>query len=323
MSGTTPEAPRPLLAADAAAAASAGLTVRQIFWRRFFGHRLAVASLIFLVLLSLLSAAAPLIESLLEVDGNLVDLFATKQPASAQHPLGTDELGRDTLVRLLYGGQVSLVVGLAAAIGSAVIGTILGIMAGYYGGRLDSLLMRFTDGVIALPVLPLLIILAVVDLNKLGLPEALVDSESISIYRIVFLIILVGWTTVARLVRGATLSMKSREFVRAAEALGAPASRIMLVHILPNVVSPIIVATTLSIGGIILLESVLSFLGLGIQPPLPSWGNMLTNAQELIWDAPVLAVYPGLLIFLTVIAFNFLGDGLQDALDPRAIHPED
>ncbi len=307
------------LAAEAAYAGGAALSVRQIFWRRFLRHRLALGSLIFLILLALATAAAPLVEALLGVDGNLVDLFSAKLPPSPEHPLGTDELGRDLLVRLLYGGQVSLVVGLAAALCAAVIGTLLGLTAGYYGGRLDSLLMRFTDGVIALPILPLLIILAAVDLNKIGLPQALVSSESVSLYRIVFLIALVGWTTVARLVRGATLSMKAREFVRAAEALGASGPRIMLVHILPNVVSPIIVATTLSIGGIILLESVLSFLGLGIQPPLPSWGNMLTSAQELIWGAPALAIYPGLLIFVTVIAFNFLGDGLQDALDPRAL----
>jgi len=318
-------APQPpgLLAAEAAHAQGPTLTVRQIFWRRFFRHRLAVCSLLFLILLALASAAAPLVEALLGVDGNQVDLFNAKQPPSAAHPLGTDELGRDLLVRLLYGGQVSLVVGLAAALCAAVIGTLFGLAAGYYGGRLDALLMRFTDGVIALPILPLLIILAAVDLSKVGLPQELVSSESVSLYRIVLLIALVGWTTVARLVRGATLSMKTREFVRAAEALGATAPRIMLVHILPNIVSPIIVATTLSVGGIILLESVLSFLGLGIQPPLPSWGNMLTSAQELIWDAPALAIYPGALIFLTVIAFNFLGDGLQDALDPRALQSED
>jgi peptide/nickel transport system permease protein len=312
-----------LLAAEAAHARGAALTVRQLFWRRFFRHRLAFFSLVFLLLLGLASAAAPLVEHALDVDGNLVDLFNAKQPPSAGHPLGTDELGRDVLVRLLYGGQVSLVVGLAAALCAAVIGTLLGLGAGYYGGRLDTLLMRFTDGVIALPILPLLIILAAIDLNKIGLPQALITSESASLYRIVFLVALFGWTTVARLVRGATLSMKTREFVRAAEALGAGAPRIMLVHILPNVVSPIIVATTLSIGGIVLLESVLSFLGLGIQPPLPSWGNMLTSAQELIWDTPALAIYPGLLIFVTVIAFNFLGDGLQDALDPRALQGED
>jgi peptide/nickel transport system permease protein len=179
--------------------------------------------------------------------------------------------------------------------------------------------MRLTDGVIALPLLPLLIVLAAVDLGHLGLPEAVTHSEAVSLYRIVLIISLVGWTTVARLVRGATLSVREREFVLAATSQGAGGLRIMATHILPNVVSPIIVATTLSVGNIILLESVLSFLGLGIQPPIPSWGNMLTNAQELIWTDPALTVYPGMLIFVTVIAFNFLGDGLQDALDPRAV----
>jgi peptide/nickel transport system permease protein len=177
--------------------------------------------------------------------------------------------------------------------------------------------MRFTDGMIALPLLPLLIVLAALDLNKLGLPASVAQSEWISLYRIVVIVALFGWTTVARLVRGATLSMREREFVMAAYSIGAGPVRIMTVHILPNVISPIVIATTLSVGNIILLESVLSFLGLGIQPPLPSWGNMLSNAQELIWSAPALAFYPGGLILITVMAFNFLGDGLQDALDPR------
>ncbi len=290
-----------------------------LLWRRFLEHRGAVASLVVLILLGLLALAAPLAEAALGLDATRVDLFGLKQPPSAEHPLGTDELGRDLLLRLLYGGRVSLSVGLAAALCAAVIGTVIGLLAGYYGGWLDGLLMRLTDGVIALPLLPLLIVLAAIDLTKIGLPEDIATSENMSLYRIVFLIALVGWTTVARLVRGATLSLKAREFVRAAEALGASHARIMLVHILPNAVSPIIVATTLSVGNIILLESVLSFLGLGIQPPIPSWGNMLTGAQELIWDTPALAIYPGLLIFATVIAFNFLGDGLQDALDPRAV----
>ncbi|MCH7793915.1 MAG: ABC transporter permease [Proteobacteria bacterium] len=307
------------MAAAAGVAEGPPRTVGAILWRRFLEHRVAVASLVGLALLVLLALAAPLAEAMLGLDATRVDLLSLKQPPSAEHPLGTDELGRDLLLRLLYGGQVSLMVGIAAALCATVIGTAIGLLAGYYGGTVDRLLMRLTDGAIALPILPLLIVLAAVDLTKLGLPEDLATSENISLYRIVLLIALVGWTTVARLVRGATLSMKAREFVRAAEALGANHARIMLVHILPNVVSPIIVATTLSIGNIILLESVLSFLGLGIQPPMASWGNMLTGAQELIWDAPALAVYPGLLIFVTVIAFNFLGDGLQDALDPRAV----
>jgi len=311
--------PNMQLAAEAAYASGPPQSVRVLLWRRFLRHRLALASLLVLGLLAALTLAAPLVEAALGLDANQVDLLARFAPPTAAHPLGTDELGRDLLLRLLYGGRISLAVGLAAALGAAVIGTALGLVAGYYGGSLDALLMRLADSVIALPLLPLLIVLAAVDLSKLGLPAGVATSENVSLYRIVFLIALVGWTTVARLVRGATLSMRSREFVRAAEALGAGAARVMLVHILPNVVSPIIVATTLSVGNIILLESVLSFLGLGIQPPIPSWGNMLTGAQELIWTAPALAVWPGALIFVTVIAFNFLGDGLQDALDPRAI----
>jgi len=287
--------------------------------RRFRRHRLALASLAVLVLLAVASAAAPLIARMLGVDAEAVDLLNRFAGPSAAHPLGTDELGRDLLVRLLYGGQVSLLVGLTAALAAAVIGTCVGLLAGYFGGRFDALLMRLTDGVISLPLLPLLIVLAAVDLQKIGVPDALAQSEQVSLYRIIAIVALVGWTTVARLVRGSALSLRERDFVQAAQAQGAGALRVMGVHILPNLVSPIIVATTLSVGNVILLESVLSFLGLGIQPPLPSWGNLLTNAQELIWSAPALAFYPGILIFVTVIAFNFLGDGLQDALDPKAM----
>jgi peptide/nickel transport system permease protein len=309
-------------ALSAAARLPAGAVgpLRGRLWRRFLRHRLAVASAALLLVLAVAVLAAPLVEAWLGADAEAVDLLNRFQPPSPAHPLGTDELGRDLLVRLLYGGRVSLAIGLVVAVAAGVIGTLVGLVAGYLGGRFDALLMRLTDGVIALPLLPLLIVLAAVDFGKLGLPDAVVRSEAASFYRMAILISLVGWTTVARLVRGATLSMREREFVRAAVALGAGPVRIMAVHILPNVVSPLIVATTLSIGNIILLESVLSFLGLGIQPPLPSWGNMLTNAQELIWNAPALAIWPGLMIFLTVIAFNFLGDGLQDALDPRAIN---
>jgi peptide/nickel transport system permease protein len=271
-----------------------------------------------LLVLALASLLAPVIAALIGQDPDGVDLYHRLELPSLAHPLGTDEIGRDLLLRLLEGGRVSLLVGVTAAIAAAVLGTAIGLVAGYRGGRLDAFLMRLTDGIIALPLLPLLVVLAALDLRKIGLPASLVDPEAMSLYRIIFLIALVGWTTVARIVRGATLSLKTRDFIRAAVALGATPIRVMLVHILPNLASPIIVATTLAVGEIILLESVLSFLGLGIQPPLASWGAMLTNAQEMIGTAPALALYPGLLIFVTVIAFNLLGDGLQDALDPRA-----
>lgn len=306
------------LAAGATYATEESGSPTVLLWRRFRKHRLAMGSLILLIVLAAAVFAAPLVEAWSGLDANRVDLMTRFAAPSLQHPLGADELGRDLFLRLLYGGRVSLTVGLAAALIAAVIGTIIGLAAGYFGGTLDALLMRVTDGVISLPLLPLLIVLAAVDLTQIGIPAEVADSPQASLYRIVVLVALVGWTPVARLVRGATLSMKEREFIRAAQALGAGNMRIMAVHILPNVASPIIVATTLSVGNIILLESVLSFLGLGIQPPTPSWGNMLTNAQELMYSAPMLAVWPGLLIFITVIAFNFVGDGLQDALDPRA-----
>ena len=286
--------------------------------RRFGRHRLAVVGAILLVILAGLAALAPALARWLGIDPGDVDLYHRFAGPSAAHVLGTDELGRDELMRLLLGGRVSLSIGFAAAMIAAILGTAIGLPAGYLGGRLDALLMRFTDGVIALPLLPLLVVLAAIDLRKLGLPDSFVDSESADYYRIVAIVALVGWTTVARLVRGAALSLRESTFVRAAEAMGASGWRIMIRHILPNVASPIIVATTLSIGNTILFESVLSFLGLGIQPPVSSWGNMMTDAQELVWIDPALALYPGLLIFVTVIAFNFLGDGLQDALDPRA-----
>jgi peptide/nickel transport system permease protein len=286
--------------------------------RRLLARPLAFAAVVVLALLVVLSLSAPLVEMALGIDSNEADLLKRYQPPSFEHPLGTDEIGRDVFLRLLYGGRVSLTVGFIAAVMAAAIGTTVGVLAGYFGGKFDAALMRVTDGVIALPLLPLLIVLAAVDLSKVGL-TTLAQSESASLYRIIAITALVGWTTVARLVRGTTLSLKSRDFVRAAVALGARPLRVMAAHILPNAVSPIIVATMLAVGQIILFESVLSFLGLGIQPPLPSWGNMLTNAQEVIWTAPFLAVYPGLLILLTVASCNLLGDALQEILDPRNV----
>ena len=294
------------------------VAARPAAWRRLLRHRLAWASLAFLSIMLLLALAAPLIAELRGVDPTQTDLFRRFEGPSAQHWLGTDDLGRDLFQRLLDGGRVSLLVGVAGALLSAILGATIGVVAGYLGGRLDAFLMRLTDGVISLPLLPLLIVLAAVDPRKLGIQAEIAQSEMFSLYRIVVIVALTGWTTVARLVRAETLSLKARDFTRAAVALGARPQRIMFRHILPNTAGTLVVATTMSVGTLILFESTLSFLGLGIQPPAASWGNMLTGAQELLQEAPVLALWPGLLIFLTVIAFNFLGDGLQDALDPRS-----
>ncbi|NDH62276.1 MAG: ABC transporter permease [Alphaproteobacteria bacterium] len=294
------------------------LSPRRLVLKRLLRHSLARVSLVFLALLLLLSLAAPLIAQLRGIDPSATDLFRRFEPPSAGYWLGTDDLGRDLFQRLLDGGRVSLLVGMAGALLSAVLGAVVGVFAGYLGGRLDAILMRLTDGVIALPLLPLLIVLAAIDPRKIGVPAEIAQSETFSLYRIVVIVGLTGWTTVARLVRAETLSLKARDFTRAARALGARPLRIMFRHILPNTTGSLVVATTMSVGTLVLFESTLSFLGLGIQPPAASWGNMLTGAQELLQQAPMLAVWPGLLIFLTVIAFNFVGDGLQDALDPRS-----
>jgi len=261
--------------------------------------------------------AMPLVAMTLHADPSSVDLLSRFAGPSLGHPLGTDELGRDMLLRLLEGGRVSLAIGVAAALTAAAIGATVGLAAGYLGGWTDRVLMRLADGVIALPLLPLLIVLAALDLNKLGVSRWLAESSAISVLRIIVLAVLIGWTTAARLVRGATLVTRQRDFVRAAQSLGAGAPHILWRHILPNVMAPLVVATTLSVGDIILLESVLSFLGLGVQPPLASWGSMLSNAEELITSSPMLAIYPGAMIFLTVIACNLLGDALLARFDPR------
>jgi peptide/nickel transport system permease protein len=269
------------------------------------------------LLLATAALSAPLLQALLGHDPQAVDLLARLEPPSAAHPLGTDELGRDYLLRLAYGGRVSLAVGLSGALLAALIGATVGLVAGYRGGQTDAVLMRLTDAVIALPLLPLLVVLAAVDPAKLGLPAGLGQGATGGAGRIVLIVALFGWTTTARLVRASVLSLRRRDFVLAARALGAGPLRIALRHLLPNAAGPLVVATTLAVGQVILAESTLSFLGLGVQPPTPSWGNMLTGAQELLFEAPRLALLPGLLIFLTVAACNRLGDGLQAALESR------
>jgi len=274
---------------------------------------LTVASLAVLAAMAALAVAGPWLGEALGIETTATNLLNRSQPPSLAHPFGTDALGRDYFVRVLEGGRVSLVVGLGGAVATGVLGTLIGLVAGYAGGRTDALLMRLTDVVIALPILPLLLIVAAIDLSKLGLAGA----DDGGVLRLVVIVALFGWPSIARVARAQTLSVRRRTYVLAAEALGAGAGRVVCRHILPNVAGPVLVAATLNIGNVILAESVLSFLGLGIQPPTPSWGNLLSDAQTTLAQAPHLAVIPGLAIFLTVIAFNVLGDGLQALLDRR------
>jgi len=296
----------------------AAVSVWRLRLRRFRRHRAGMVALVILLLLLLFVLAAYPIEYFRGIDPDATDLLSRYDPPSAQHWLGTDDAGRDELVRLMVGGQISLLVGLLATVVGGMLGLLIGVCSGYFGGKLDSILMRFTDGVITLPLLPLLIVLGALDLTKLGFSSDFAHSGAAGFWRIVIIIAIVDWTGIARIVRAATLAVKELDYVRAARASGAGAWYVMATHVLPNVATPIIVAFTLTVGRVILFESVLSFLGFGVVPPTPSWGNMLNNAQELVTTAPALAVYPGLLIFITVIAVNFLGDGLQHAFDPRS-----
>jgi peptide/nickel transport system permease protein len=238
------------------------------------------------------------------------------------HLLGTDELGRDVAIRLVYGTRVSITVGLLVAFMAGLIGLVVGSLAGFYGGRTDAILMRVTDALLALPILVVLIVVSAIDLEKVfgGTPLAfIVDHQYESVIKMVIILCVFSWMAAARLVRGSILSLKEQEFILAARVLGARDRTIIGAHIVPNVIAPLLVAVTLGIGNAILFEAALSFLGLGIQPPTPSWGNMLHNAQDMVQHAPMLAVLPGLLILFTVISFNYVGDGLRDAIDPRSI----
>lgn len=235
------------------------------------------------------------------------------------HLFGTDELGRDVFIRLVYGTRVSMGVGVLVALASALIGLLIGSIAGFYGGMIDTFLMRVTDALLSLPHIPVLIVIAAIDLSKIPWLKAIISTSNESIFKMIIILCLFSWMAVARLVRGSILSIREREFVLAARTLGAKDSTIIIRHMFPNVIAPMLVPITLGVGESILFEAALSFLGLGIMPPTPSWGNMLNNAQELIYQAPFLAVLPGLLIFLTTVSFNYLGDGLQDAIDPKAI----
>jgi peptide/nickel transport system permease protein len=235
------------------------------------------------------------------------------------HLLGTDELGRDVFVRLIYGTRVSLGVGVLVALLSALVGLLVGCLAGFYGGPLDAILMRVTDSLLSLPLLPVLIVIAAVDFGKVPVLKNLITPNNQAVMKLVVILCLFSWMWVARLVRSSVMALKDREFVLAARSLGATDIHIITRHMIPNVIAPLLVAVTLGVGESILFEAALSYLGLGIQPPTPSWGNMLFNAQEIIYQAPGLAILPGLLIIATTISFNYIGDGLQAAIDPKAL----
>ena len=285
-------------------------SLAAVVWRRFRRHPGALAGSIVLTVIILGCLLAPLSP----YDPEVSDIAARLQPPSLTHPFGTDPLGRDLLTRVLYGGRISLFVGFMVVVITLLIGVPVGAAAGYFGGWVDDVLMRLIDAALSLPSLMVLILLSAL-LREIELPF----FERNNVMTIAFVIGILSWMTVARLVRAIFLTLREMEYVTAARALGASALGIIVTEILPNGFGPIIVESTLEIGYAIMEESGLSFLGFGIQPPTPSWGNLLSNAQEHLVKHPWLAIFPGLMIFLAIIAVNYIGDGLRDALDPHKV----
>ena len=285
-------------------------TMVSLTWRRFRRHPGAMAGAIVLILVALAISLA----HLSPYDPEVSDIKNRYQPPSLEHPFGTDGLGRDLMTRVLYGGRVSMSVGLMVMTITLIIGIPVGALAGYYGGWIDNVLMRIIDATLALPSLMVLILLGAI-LREADLPFV----KSNNVLTIAAVLGLLAWPTTARLVRAVFLTVREMEYVEAARALGASAMRIIRSEILPNSLGPIIVESTLEIGYAIMEESGLSFLGFGIMPPTPTWGNMLNSAQEHLVEYPWLAIFPGLMIFLVIISINYIGDGLRDALDPYKV----
>jgi len=308
----TTEAP---LAVTAAAAAAFNRPARSLWadtWFHFRRHRLAMAGVIILTLIVLGVIVGPLLWT---VPIDVYDFAERMKGPSLAHPFGTDDNGRDLLARIIFGGKISLAVGVAAVALAISLGTFVGSLAGYFG-RLDNPLMRVTDLFLSLPVLPFLLVITF--LFRQGI-ESTLGLELGAFVVIVTVIAGLTWMPVARLVRASFLSLKQKEFVEAARAVGDPDMRIIVRHILPNVLSPVLVAATIGVGGAIITESTLSFLGLGFPPDFPTWGRVLFEAKDDLDLAPHWALFPGLAIFLTVLSINFIGDGLRDALDPRRV----
>jgi peptide/nickel transport system permease protein len=279
-------------------------------WRRFRKHPGAIFGAIILITLVTLVILAPLSP----YDPEISDISNRYKPPSWGHPMGTDALGRDLFTRVLYGGRVSLTVGLLVVFISITLGVPVGALAGYYGGRLDAILMRITDAFLSLPSFLVLILLSAI-LREVDAPL----FERNNVVTIGVVIGVLAWTTFARLVRATFLTLRELDFVSASRALGGSDFRIIVRHILPNSIGPIVVEATLELGYAIIEESGLSFLGFGIQPPTASWGNLLSNAQEHFTKYPWLAIFPGLMIFLSIISVNYIGDGLRDAFDPYKV----
>ena len=273
----------------------------RVIWQRFRANRFAICGAAIVGALFVLSFLAPYLTPYAPGD---LDAYHVLLPPSSAHWLGTDELGRDVLTRIIYGARISLKVGFVSVGIAALIGTVAGLFAGYYGGWVDQLLMRFVDIMLCFPTFFLML--------------AVIAMLEPSIWYIMIIIGLTGWMGVARLVRAEVLTLRERDFILAARAIGASDLRIIFVHILPNALSPVIVTATLGVAGAILTESALSFLGIGVQPPVPSWGNMLTAGKDYLEFAWWLSLFPGLAILVTVIAYNLVGEGLRDALDPRS-----
>ncbi len=281
-------------------------------WTAYRRHRMAMIGTVVLAILVVAVIVGPL---LMPMDPSSVGDFANAfQPPSVSHPMGTDPLGRDLMAMILYGGRVSIAVGIAAMLVAVFLGTTLGSFSGYFGGRVDNGLVWVTDLFLALPTLPVLLL--VIYLFRDSLRKAFGINMGIFILTVVVIGAL-SWMPIARLVRASFLSLKQKEFVEAAHSVGSRTPNIMFRHILPNSMSPIIVAATLSVGAAIILESTLSFLGVGFPPDMPTWGRLLYDSRDYIEQFPWLAIFPGLLISLTVLSINFMGDGLRDALDPR------
>jgi peptide/nickel transport system permease protein len=279
-------------------------------WQRFRRHKLAMFGLVAFTILILGSAFGPMIYP---VDPELINIIDASQPPSLAHPFGTDDLGRDLLARNMYGGRISLSVGVVAMFVAMTFGTLIGILAGFFS-RLDAPLMRFTDMMLALPQLPLLLVIIMLfrdSLRKWLGPE-------LGIFLLVVVVIgILGWMPTSRVVRGSVLSVKEKEFVEASVSVGSKERRIVGRHVFPNVLSPIIVSATLGIAAAIITESALSFLGLGFPSDVPTWGRLLFDGKDYMTFTPWVILWPGMLISLTVLSINFIGDGLRDALDPR------